>query len=456
LTSTNGAPSPQRRRCQSPTPLGWRRLLVHSVIPATSPERAFLAVGTVVGLLFVLAAPPFSGADEPAHLYRAYQVSEGAVLAERRGDSVGGLLPASLRRRRGPLRPDERAFVDFRNTALYPPVSYLPHAVAIGLGRAVELPPVALLYAGRMAGLATSLALVFLAIRITPIAKHVLLLLALTPMAIRQMTMLTADSVTIGTSFLFLALVLRLSLTPAAPAPGSAVASAVLCGVVVSLSKLAYLPLALLYLLGRVRTLGRRRYAIGFLALAGAAALGFAGWLWVIRDLQLPQYFAPDADPRRQLAHIVAHPIGFAHMLLVDLRRNWAAHLHGAGYAGQMPRVLGWLQLIVTAGVALADGRKDVSLDGRAKALIVLVFASTYVLIQTMNYLAWNPVGATTVQFVQPRYYIPIVPLPFLLVSNRRFASAVSPARLTTLATCYAVFTSLVALRYLLQHWYGV
>ena len=42
-----------------------------------TPEAAFLVIGALAGVLFILLTPPFGGADEPAHWYRAYQVSEG-------------------------------------------------------------------------------------------------------------------------------------------------------------------------------------------------------------------------------------------------------------------------------------------------------------------------------------------------------------------------------------------
>src|SRR6185369_3390333 len=101
---------------------------------------------------------------------------------------------------------------DFRTTAPYSPIAYLPQALAIGLGRSLGLSPVALLYCARLAGLAAALTLVSLAIRSAPMAKHVLLLLALSPMGLRQMSLLTADSLTIAYAFLFIAIVLRLVL----------------------------------------------------------------------------------------------------------------------------------------------------------------------------------------------------------------------------------------------------
>lgn len=408
-------------------------------------------------MVFIAAIPAYQGADEPAHLRRAYQISTGRLVAERRDDFVGGMLPASMKARQGPLRPDQQTFVDFRNTAVYPAVPYLPHALAIAIGRMLMLSPVILLYVGRIAGLLAALTLVCVAIRITPVAKHVFVLIALTPLAVGQMSMVTADSVTNGAALLFVAMLLRLCAAPKPSRGGRTMASLVLCAVALSVSKLAYFPLSLLYGICPAAPFGgQRRYAIGFLMVAGTSAAALAAWLWLIRDLYIAQHIAPDADPGRQVGLMAAHPLRFAQTLLVDLQRDWVKHLHGTLFPGELPRWLSGIYLGITAAVALVDGRKDFALDVRAKAIIVVVCAATYIVINAIAYLAVNPVDATTVRFVQSRYYIPIAPLPFLLLSNRRFASLLSERQRTVVAACFGVCSSLAGVRWVLERWYGI
>jgi len=87
--------------------------------------------------------------------------------------------------------------------------------------------------------------------------------------------------------------------------------------------------------------------------------------------------------------------------------------------------------------------------------LLVVVFATTYVSINAMNYLGWNPVGARTVDFLQGRYFIPIAPLAFLLLTNRRLSSVVSADRLTRASAFFALLTVLLAGFYLVRRWHG-
>lgn len=438
-----------------------------------SPERIFLSVGLVAGMAFLVVTPPFEGADEPAHFYRAYQISEGGIRAERRGDLVGGLLPRSLRERRhvsapdmetgavtasAPLRAGDREFIDFRTTGPYAAVPYLPQALAIGLGRQLDLPPVVLLYLGRLAGLAASLVVVFLAIRTAPMAKHVLLLIAVAPIALRQMALLSADSVTNAVAFLFIAIVLRLSLVTGAALRGRWIAALVLSALAVTLAKHAYVPLLLLILLCPVEQFGsRRRYLLIVLCTLGLSAAALAAWFRAIGHLYVPQPIAPTADPARQVAFILAEPIHYAVILLRDLRRNGADYLwHCLGYAGHVPARFGWVHLAGLGLVAVVDCGRPKALGWRAKVLLLTVLGATYALINTFNYLGWNPVGAERISFIQGRYFLPIAPLACLLLSNRRFASIVPARRLTVWSGWFAVGSALVALYGLARRWYGL
>jgi hypothetical protein len=54
-----------------------------------------------------------------------------------------------------PLNEDEKIFVDFPNTALYSPVSYIPQAISIFIFRQLNLPPLLIFYGARLFTLLT-------------------------------------------------------------------------------------------------------------------------------------------------------------------------------------------------------------------------------------------------------------------------------------------------------------
>ena len=63
---------------------------------APRPEWAFVALAGMLGSVLALLTPPFEGPDEPAHFCRAYQVSEGVLIAPCEAELGGGYLPGRL------------------------------------------------------------------------------------------------------------------------------------------------------------------------------------------------------------------------------------------------------------------------------------------------------------------------------------------------------------------------
>jgi uncharacterized membrane protein len=428
------------------------------------PERMLLVVGTLAGGLFLYTYPPLSGPDEPNHFRRAYQVSEGTILGERQGKYAGGYLPRDLLDTRLELKSDGRtgnsppdflsdvpgrAFVDFRNTVPYTPIPYIPHAIAIAAGRLFGVSPLALHYLARLGGLVAALAGLWLVIRITPTAKWLFVVLALTPMAIRQMSTVTADTVTHVSAFLLLAICLRLALDPEAKLRGGLLVGLFGCALALSLSKQAYLPMLLLYFLCPAHKSGsHKRHVALFAALALLCVGAQATWFLASWDLYVPQPIAPEADPAQQMLFILKNPIRYTAIVLNNLWNHRIDYPGGAfGYGGivsrptSMPLALGLMLL------ALVCAGRPATLGLKAKVLLAVTGACTVTTVLTMNYLGWNTVGASTVSYVQGRYFIPVLPLGLLLVGSRywRFLSDRPIALLATLVASVSGIATVVA-----------
>ena len=221
----------------------------------------------VFGLLFggslVFLSPPFSVPDELAHFLRAYHCSQGKLYACKRDGQTGDDLPSSLTetyvaiadragltsssRFRGPrstrprgiaLDPQRRQFTGFSNTALYSPVPYLPQSAAIWAARLWRPAPLTMLYLARVANLIVYLLLAAAAVRLVPIHKWTLAMVALVPMSVYLAASLSADAMTIGLSLLVIAMTLNLALGSERPSRRSLLALGLLL-VLLALSKQA-------------------------------------------------------------------------------------------------------------------------------------------------------------------------------------------------------------------------
>lgn len=438
-----------------------------------TPVRFFLAAGLLFGLAFLVATPPFQAADETAHFYRAYAVSEGILGAERGAAGLGAELPASveeigaglkgdlpfhperkirpeqtLRAFQIPLEQDRRRFVDYRTAALVTPVSYLPQAAGIALARWLGAPALGLLYAARLANLLVGTALIALALRRLPSYPWLIALIALTPMAVFLRASASADTLNMGAAFLLVATVAKLAWGEAEPDRRDFFILTA-CSVALCLSKPVYVPLTLLPLLAPFR---RKLVPYG---IATAAAICLAMWTAGSVDITI----RPDApvDRQRQIADTLEDPVRFARILGEDylfMGRRYVAQIVGQlGWLDvNLPKPLLWGYTLLLGLVAFLDTRREVAVAVWQRIFLIGIALATMALVGAAQYAIWTPYGADYVEGIQGRYFLPLAPAAVWILHLRR-----SPAGFLGRVLPWLSALSLgVALATLLQRYYGI
>jgi uncharacterized membrane protein len=459
--------------------------------PRTGPDprRAFFLLAPIFGLLFLVLTPPFQVPDEPEHFYRAYQLSEGQILGrtEQSGgiQRAGGVLPQSLKAAANlamgeiahnenvkvdrsalhnawalPLTPHGRAFLDFPTTVLYSPLPYLPQAVAAGLGRLVGARPIALLYLMRLMNLLAWILLAGAAISLTPIFKWVFLLLALAPMSLAQAASASADAVTNGAAFLFIALILRAALGPEPAVGGRTKIAVAVLATVVALGKPVYAILPFFILIIPAARLGGGKNKRAFVALVLASAIGLtAAWSLAASGTSVPLQAGVSAFG--QVRYAFAHPSVFAgalrHSLTVHVRDHFPEFIGRLGWLDvTLPLGLVWTFYTGLVGAGLTDKDPEIVLSRGRRAFGLALAATGGLAILMMIYTFWNPVGSPGIEGVQGRYFIPFGPLVFLALYNLRLPPLLRDSRPARLAlTAFAAFAPALALLALVLRYYA-
>lgn len=442
-------------------------------------EVHFAAVGALFGLLYIVVVPPFQVADEDRHYFRAFQIAEGHFVSEVHEEAAGGWLPVSVaacgsstnamrwdldvktqrqdivKRLRDPLNASERVFVGFRS-ASYSPIAYLPAAAAMRIGIGLKASPLLLMYAGRLANLIVWLLLIFLAIRIVPLYKWVFFVLALTPMSLYQGASVSADSVTNAMAFLTLAVVVRQGCSETGPIHRKTIVLLVAMTTLLTMTKNILFLFCFLYFLIPVDRCGtRKRYFLLFLLLASINLSALLIWHWLVG--KLPIYWNVGVFPEQQAAYILRHPFLYLCTLFDTVRHYFYSYYSGfiGAFGWRFFYLSKWhvrLWILLLIFVSLTEGRSDLCISRRQKGILFSVCALTGVMIFTLLYLFWNPIGAERIQGVQSRYFIPIAPLFFLCLYNRRFGvdAPIKPAMIS-LATAVSL---LIALSVISQRFY--
>ena len=434
--------------------LGWHFMCLDRRV---SYPNLFLVIAAVLVPAYALVIPPFQIPDEDCHLWRAYSVSEQHLVGPRRTQLPTSFLalrgrfpprfeqvperrivrPEELRAwLRQPLEPHATAAVENPNANLYSFVPYAATALVLRTGRALKASPLMQMYAGRLVNGAIYVCLLFLSLRILPDFRILSFMVALTPMSLSLAASFSADSLTLGLTALFTALVFRLAfeerillvrIRDGLPA----------VGVLMVLSLCKFNPwLALLALLIPAKKFRGRRGRIAFAGLCVAAACATA-FLWQHANAAALSAFqsARAADGKllaANAAFVAAHPIRFAEIVLfTTVISSWVSLQEFVGFFGWLSVPMHpLLVMLYAAGIIFAAFMQPsrLALSRSQRNVLACVVLGTFI---SLNVLMWvfesdkpwlhdATQGLVFVRGIQGRYFLPIALPALALVSKRR------------------------------------
>ncbi len=380
---------------------------------------AAVAVPTIALLM-----PPFQAADELNHAERADQVASGGLVAVRLdGSRAGGTVDLGLDRLATTVEgirfhreiKETRAMADraawigwgdkgvmsFPNTAIYPPLLYLPSALGQVVARTARLSVLHGMLLSRLLNGAASAAVAAAAIALSGGLAPLLFTLLCLPMVLALFGSMSQDGPMIALSALSAVLLVR------APAirHGSALGCVTLA--IVAMARPAYLPLCLLPLLSPAPLRAR-------LGGAGSAIGAVLGWTLLADHVTLPH--VASLQMARQMQALVLHPGICITLLRTTMQIQWS---QGCPYCRQAVGVLGWLDttlpnpyyaltglvLLAAFSVSRTPGsgtRRRIAVTGLVAAAVGAIFV--------LQYLSWSPIGSRTIEGIQGRYFLPLVP----------------------------------------------
>lgn len=412
-----------------------------------TPEKIFIILGLLFGITFLVINPPFQGADECIHFGKAIDISEGHIIPKKIGNNAGFTIPTNLQTISWKFPWDNdnyhkkfkisstfsalnvrynyesKNFVDVSDVAIitYPPFPYLAPSFVILIGKSINLPPLILMYLGRLACLLTWLFLTYLAIKITPVHKWSFLMLALMPTALFGASTISADSFTIGIAFLVVALFLKLSYDEnKKEITIKDIFILLLLLSILTLSKPFYFIVALLFFiipLNKFRNKKNMFFSILTIFLI-TTLIGFI-WYYYSKSLYMPENI--HASIPKQLSFILSSPLRFLHIIIISLLNNIKDYINGfvgkLGWSLLLPLWMNIVYLITLFIISFLD-KKRFNIDYKQKIMILVILIIISILIFIVEYLAWTSVGQNIIIGVQGRYFLPIAPLLFLLVYN--------------------------------------
>ena len=441
-------------------------------------EWYFAIFALAFGILLITFAQPVCNSwDEQIHFRHAYTIASGRTvqwsqaaqdIAEREN------FRCNTKEEFAQLRTymnqnDDKIVSEEKKSS--PFISYryfgnLPTALFLGIGKLLRLPFSVLFAFGKLGNLFLYVFIMFWAIHLAKCKKLFLAFIAMMPTPLFQACSYTYDSVVF--SFVTLGCVLwcretffgeeRINLR--------AVAAAGCLFVFGCLSKAVYIPVVLLLLL--LPQLQKQPKRVKRMLGAGVFlvfALIMLTFVFPIVKNILAGNVTYGGDSRggdtsavRQMVSMVKHPWESIRLLIGDICsldnfRNlgtvesdsyFFGNLMLLNYSAMGTLADKWCVLLLPVLTVLLfheePGNERIArCKAGEKALMWGVFAVIVLLIWTALYLSFTPVGASGIAGVQARYYLPLLYLGALLVTNTKVKVQVSPHTLAKM-TCLAAW----------------
>ena len=406
-------------------------------------EKLFVCTVLVLGLAYVFVIPMYRGHDEHAHFFKAYEISTGVfntpIINEHSITTIPSTFFDVLHE---DYNTEERYInatyyddvirsagveVDEENTitvggeymAVYSPLPYIPQALTIRIMSLFTDNLLIIFYMTRIVNLLVSVFLLYLAIKIIPFGKNIIFFIAIIPTTLSQIASVSPDALTITSSILFVAYLLKLIFGKDKITIKNIITLAVI-GTVLGLCKIVYVPLALLTLLIPKEKYNKKRDRVLMCVLAVALPIiANLAWLGVASThLSLIDNNKSDA----QKLNILSNPIEYLRICFYTLYHDFDLYLMQL-FGGFMEHIemvhVGWINviayIIIFIIIVLFDKDIKDKLDKKMKITISIVLFIICGLIYTSIYMQWSTLKNYYINGVQGRYFVELL-LPFMLV----------------------------------------
>lgn len=443
------------------------------------PEWVFLVLFLITSIFTAISIPVGAGYDEPSHIARSIQLSQGQLLPNSISEPntpelqklYGGPIDTALSQtmqenmQRFHTTQDRYTFpvwsdpetggnttfsgqtsnFTFSNTVVYSPITYFPQILAVWVGTLVTNNITIFILIIRLFGILFLAGTIFCCIYYIPIGKWFLTTIALLPGCIAVNACVSADITTFAVTTAFITSLLCALYSKQAYISKLNWAALSISGISLGLVKITYLPLLCLIFLLVIKRSDQRRQTIvkaGLIFTIGTIL--FLIWYLLVHHVNTGFMYGRATDSNAQIAFILQHPTEYAGMLITEFFKH---NYFMFGYSGlisyrqtTMPSS-GWVTAIALICATLAsiaqESRAQETLRQYRKHIFASFYATSiiiFLLIETADYLQFTEVGAPAIDGVQERYFLPLlmlILLPLLLtVSNINTKSKTDNSRL--------------------------
>ncbi len=416
-------------------------------------HKLFAISSLILGGIYLLLAPLFTGSDEHNHYYRIYEIANGTLVTPT-NEVIGSKLPTSLYKTfvdtdsdpinrnarvkyknivtmsKIPLNKNEieqygKGFEkEYNNTALYSPIQYLPQVLGMKIGIIFNLNPFFIGMLARVFNLISYIIIGAWAFYKLPKFKTFSFILMTSPMILSNATTLSADAFTNIIIFLFISYIMYFIDTSKKIKKIDYVTLLIL-SVFIAGCKIVYLPIITLLLLIPKKSFSskKQKYIFSFSSIILASVISL---MWMNNTNQYFEiYYTATAT---QKTHILNNLLGYAIVVMrsysqqfINLVSNTLAGTYMYSAQLEVYEIISFVYIGIALLSALTE-KEESKISTVSKifvgciGIIIVALISTAIYIQcTANVVQ---IDNPTIVGLQGRYFIPVLMLVMLIIKN--------------------------------------
>ncbi len=385
-------------------------------------EKLFLISGLLLGAFYSVFLPIGGAPDEPAHFWRAYELSEGQLFANNEGNM---LVPDNLLEATGNsysveengYKKELENFSTVANTNhspingpadRYSFFNYIPQTFGVIIGKILNIPIIPTMIISRIFNMASCIVALYFCIKYIPVMKKLIFLIAMFPMTMQLLSSVSADGSIICAGIALISFVFYFREEKEKSIGWKESLLLLLICIVLTVSKPVYAFLCpIVFWIPKERFLSHKRKNIAIFSI-GAITILFV----LFRMATSPLGSGRFGTGQDQTSFIMSNPMSFLAIIFKNIFIRPDEFINGV-----IGKDLEWFSVsmfypyIITLFIffLFLCAEKETKIPFSLKIFTLCSFSAIVVFTFTTMFITWSVPGSSIIDGVQGRYFLPVL-----------------------------------------------
>lgn len=407
-------------------------LYIHSK-KKINAEKIFILTVPILFLLMGFFMPPFDAKDETSHWIKAYSISQGKIFSTRREEEVPKAVTQIIGNKGNNFLEEtivngldykiDNSETTTAESTWYFPICYLPEALGIKIASIFTSRPMIMYYFAKIFNIITIIILLYLAIKIIPFGKAMVLSLCYAPIAMELFTSISPDGMLIASTALFISYIFKLIYEKDKKLSVKDIIIISILSFIIGISKTIYLPIIfLIAIIPKEKYKNNSKLFKTLHIILTITIILILDYLWTKSGFNYEKSkisYAKSEFSQFKIAQLVQNPLNFIEIFAYSIMSENPSKIYGQSIAWSGILEYYLLTFFLIIGLILSALETNEKYKFKKKQKIVITFICFLIIafVYGVFYIRETSLNSLIIDGVQQRYFIPIVMFLALICS---------------------------------------